>query len=75
MSLATIAREWKAARTVISRAAAEAGVQQPDGFAEAVIARLASHNPPILLEMDSSEPNDGHADQSRYAARMEACRE
>ena len=53
MSLNKVASEWLMARRVISDAAIEAGVlvSRADAFAEAVIARLAAHEPPIVLEV------------------------
>jgi hypothetical protein len=50
-----IAKEWLAARFVISLALSEWGIPQADARAEAIIARLASHDPPILLEMQDKE--------------------
>ncbi len=50
-----IAREWLISRNVIRQALMEMG--QPLDIAErnaaAIIARLASHDPPILLEMQA----------------------
>lgn len=51
MSLSAVAMEHAAARSVISAAASEVGVKDCEHFASAVIARLASHRPPILLDM------------------------
>jgi hypothetical protein len=51
-----IHREWLAARAVIAEALREWGVWDSENRAEAIIARLTAHNPPILLEMqDDSE--------------------
>ena len=53
MSMESIAKEWLAARKVIADAAVEAQIPiESNRFAEAVIARLANHKPPILLEME-----------------------
>ncbi len=54
MSMDAVAREWLAARKIIGNSAIEAGIKVADAnrFAEAVIARLAHHDPPILLDMD-----------------------
>ena len=53
-----IAKEWLAARDVIANALRDWGVPQADARAEAIIARLAAHKPPILLDME--EPDDGN---------------
>ena len=52
-----IAREWLAARNIISDALQEWGTVSPVATvrAEAIIARLASHKPPILLEMEKDD--------------------
>jgi hypothetical protein len=49
-----IATEWLAARDVIAAALLEWGTTKAASVvrAEAIIARLAAHDPPILLEMD-----------------------
>jgi hypothetical protein len=53
--LDNIAKEWRAARDVIQQALAEWDVQQSQARAEAIIARLAAHKPPILLEMEEAD--------------------
>jgi hypothetical protein len=50
-----IAKEWEAAVSVIRSALHEWGVPQSQARAEAIIARLAAHNPPILLEMEEPD--------------------
>ena len=57
--LKRIATEWLAARDVISNALCEWGMAQAgeaERTAEAIIARLAAHDPPILLEMQDNGP-------------------
>ena len=48
---------WRAARDVIAAALVEWGTTPAaaDARAEAIIARLAAHDPPILLEMEEQE--------------------
>ncbi len=55
MSMDAIAKEWLMARKIISDALYELGVNQPISTAEAVIARLGSHSPPILLQVTPPE--------------------
>jgi hypothetical protein len=52
-----IAAEWLAARRVIYGALVEwgASANEAEARAEAIIARLAAHDPPILLEMQEAE--------------------
>jgi len=52
-----INREWTAARDVIAECLREWGTTTAASVvrAEAIIARLASHKPPILLEMEEEE--------------------
>jgi hypothetical protein len=55
-----IAKEWLAARNVIATALGEwygGSPQMTESRATAIIARLASHDPPILLSMDDGEPD------------------
>jgi hypothetical protein len=50
-----IAKEWLAAREVIAAALGQWYGGSPERLsarAEAIIARLAAHDPPILLEME-----------------------
>ncbi len=49
-----IADEWKAARDVIANYLAPRFVTNANTSAEAILARLASHVPPILLKMERS---------------------
>ncbi len=58
MTLDQVAREWLAARDCIRDALFDADVcnkELAERIAEVVIARLASHDPPILLEMQKEE--------------------
>lgn len=51
MSLADVAKEWLMARRVIAQAAVDAKIpSDPYTFAECVLARLAQHEPPLLIE-------------------------
>ncbi len=56
-----VGREWLAAQTVIATALREWGVEWPDPRASAIIARLAAHDPPILLDM---QPQPGEPDSA-----------
>ena len=47
-----IATEWIAARETISTALRRFGLNDCGRKAEAILARLAAHDPPILLEME-----------------------
>jgi len=49
-----IAAEWLAARDVIAGCLVDI-TANPQHRAEAIIARLAAHDPPILLEMQEAE--------------------
>ena len=57
--LARIANEYDEAKHIIASALSEWGMVQHGAEAErtaaAIIARLAAHDPPILLEMQESE--------------------
>jgi len=61
-----IAKEWIAARQVIATALGEWYGGSPDRLnqrAEAIIARLAAHKPPILLDMEiESEKGESDAE-------------
>jgi hypothetical protein len=60
-----IAKEWRAAREVIASALGEWYGGSPDRLqqrAAAIIARLAAHNPPILLEMEEADEPDQDED-------------
>lgn len=58
MKLDRIAKEWLAARQITADALREWGTTPAaaDVRAEAILARLAAHDPPILLEMQEAEP-------------------
>lgn len=58
--LARIDAEYRAARLVIYRVLVEAGASpnNAEAWAEAILASLAAHNPPILLQMEEVEPDE-----------------
>ena len=54
--LTAIAKEWSAAREIIALAAHQGGVRMDYYlFAEMVLARLAQHDPPILISSEITE--------------------
>lgn len=55
-----IAKEWIAARDTIADFLFESGMdrERAEILAEAIIARLAAHNPPILLSMEATDDDD-----------------
>ena len=58
-----IAREYLEAQRVIETALREWGMSCPKSRAQDIIARLAEHRPPILLDMQD-EPQPGEPDSA-----------
>jgi len=66
-----IAKEYLAAREVIANALQEFGTFSPVARvrAEAILARLAAHDPPILLEMEEAEVDEYYDGPFCYKCR------